>query len=71
MSTSEQQRADENATRQRSIEDYAAYWWAQESGETETWDELDDEEREAVIENSYAETVVDWLDLLGGGESDG
>lgn len=50
-----------DADRVAVIADYAAWWWSQESGETETWGELDADEREAVIENSYAEHVADWF----------
>lgn len=49
------------ASREAMIEDYAAFWWAQETGETDRWEDLDADERENVIENSYAETVIDWL----------
>jgi hypothetical protein len=43
------------------VREYAAFWWQRETGETDEWAGLAAEEREAVIENSYAETVVDWL----------
>lgn len=52
---------DTTADRDALAASYASFWWAENSGETETWDELDDDEREAVVENSEAETVVDWV----------
>lgn len=51
----------DDTNRSALIAAYASFWWAQESGETERWEELDAAEREAVIENSYAEHVADWL----------
>lgn len=47
--------------RHKRAEEYAAFWWQRETGETDEWADLNAREREAVIENSYAETVVDWL----------
>lgn len=48
-------------TAQKVAEDFAAFWWAQNSGEAEAWDGLDADEREAVVENSNAEAVADWF----------
>lgn len=43
------------------IESYAAFWWNESTGETDRWEDLDAEEREAVVENSCAELVAEWL----------
>lgn len=43
------------------IERYAAYWWSENTGEADPWELLDAEEREAVIDASYARVVADWL----------
>lgn len=50
------------SNRKHTIESYAAYWWTENTGESDRWEDLDAQEREAVIENSMAETVADWLE---------
>lgn len=45
----------------------ARAWWERETGETDRWEDLDAIEREAAVENSYAEghaeavLASDWL----------
>lgn len=43
------------------VERMAERWWENETGETDRWEDLDADEREAVVENSY---ILDHLRAL-------